>query len=428
MIEKVISLIKKPFVKNVAVLTTGMISAQAITMLVSPIITRLYGPGAYGIMGSFQAIMQIIIPVSALSMPIAIVLPKENKEVKGIIKLSFYITSFFTVLSLIIILIFRSDIVDIFQIQELSSYLILIPFVILFAGIAQIYNQWLIREKKFNISAKTKFGDKVIINSGKLFFGFISPSADILVFFAALTNGIHSLLIYILTQKNIIKEALKEKVSLKKIFSKYKDFPLFRAPEVFINAISGNLPVLLLTAFFGPASAGFFTIGRSVLGIPSQLIGKSIGDVFYPRISEGVNNKENSTNMIIKATLILGAIGIIPFGLIILFGPVLFDFVFGSSWIRAGEYARWMAIWSYVAFMNRPSVMALPVLNAQKFHLIYTILILVIRIIALFIGFTVFENDLIAIALFGIVGAILNVGLILITLIISKRFDDKNID
>lgn len=425
--QKLLSLIQKPFIKNVAVLTTGTISAQAITMLLSPIITRLYGPEAYGIMGSFQAVMQIFIPIAALSLPIAIVLPKDKKEVNGIIKLSFYVTTIFSFLVFLSIFFFKTKIIEFFQLQELSPFLFLIPLVILFAGISQIYKQWLIREKKFNISAKTNFADKLFINGGKLLFGFINPTASILVFFTALTNGIHTLFIYILTKRNIIKEAFSEKVSLKNIFRKYKDFPLFRAPEVFINAISGNLPVILLTSFFGASSAGFFTIGRSVLEMPSQLIGKSIGDVFYPRISEGVHNKENSTDMILKATLILAGIGIIPFGLIILFGPQLFSFVFGYSWMRAGEYARWMAIWTFFTFINKPSVMALPVLRAQKFQLFYTVLILIVRIIALFIGFVIFENDLVAIALFGLVGAILNIGLILITLIISKRFDNNNI-
>ena len=426
--QKILSLIKKPFFKNVAMLTTGTVSAQIITMLLSPLITRLYGPEAYGIMGSFQAVMQILVPISALSLPIAIVLPKTNKEVKGIIQASFCVTSIFSLLSLLVIIFFSTQLVDLFQLQELSSYLILVPFVILFGGISQIYNQWLIREQRFDISAKTNVGDKLIVNFGKLFFGLIHPSAGILVVFTSLTNGLHSFLIYIFTKKNLIKDAFSERITFKNIISKYRDFPLFRAPEVFINAISGNLPVLLLTSFFGPAAAGFYTIGRSVLGIPTQLIGKSIGDVFYPRISKGVHNKENSTHMIIKATLLLGAIGIIPFGIIILFGPQLFSFVFGSDWIRAGEYVRWMAVWSFVAFMNRPSVMALPVLRAQKFHLLYTILMLIMRVVALFIGFVIFENDLIAIALFGIIGALLNIGLILITLVISRRFDKKNLD
>lgn len=51
--DRLLSLISKPFVKNVVVLTTGRISGQLLTILFSPIITRIYGPYAYGIMGSF---------------------------------------------------------------------------------------------------------------------------------------------------------------------------------------------------------------------------------------------------------------------------------------------------------------------------------------------------------------------------------------
>ena len=131
--------------------------------------------------------------------------------------------------------------------------------------------------------------------------------------------------------------------------------------------------------------------------------------------------------MIRKSTLILGAIGIIPFGLVIAFGPWLFSFVFGDDWVTAGEYARWIALWSYFGFMNRPSVRSLPVLSAQQFHLYYTILMLVSRMLVLFIGFQVFNSDKIAIAFFGISGAILNIGLIIITTIISKKFDRTRI-
>lgn len=89
-----------------------------------------------------------------------------------------------------------------------------------------------------------------------------------------------------------------KQLSIKELAIKHKHFPIYRAPEVFINAVSQSLPVLMLTNFFGPVSAGFYSIGRSVLSMPSQLIGKSVGDVFYPRISEASNNGENVTNLI----------------------------------------------------------------------------------------------------------------------------------
>src|SRR5699024_1825873 len=188
----------------------------------------------------------------------------------------------------------------------------------------------------------------------------------------------------------------------------------------FLNAASNRLPVLMLTAFFGPASAGFYSIGRTVLRLPTQLIGKSVGDVFYPRIAEAYNNKENIVNLIKRATLALAGVGIIPYGIIILFGPQLFSLVFGNDWVIAGEYARWLALWSFFGFINRPSVRSLAVLSAQKFHLLYTIGMLITRIIVLITGYYIFSSDTIAVALFGVSGAILNIGLIIFTLKISK--------
>ena len=202
---------------------------------------------------------------------------------------------------------------------------------------------------------------------------------------------------------------------------KHKDFPIYRGPEVFLFSISSNIPVLMLSAFFGPASAGFYAIGRTVLRVPSRLIGEAVGNVFYPRIAEASNKGENLTQLIKRATFVLGVVGIIPYGLIILFGPFLFGLVFGSDWSVAGEYARWIALGSFFLFMNRPSVRALPVLKAQRFHLFYTIITLVIRTCALAIGFFVFKSDFIAVALFGLSDAIINIFLISITLRISQK-------
>src|SRR5699024_1580131 len=110
-----------------------------------------------------------------------------------------------------------------------------------------------------------------------------------------------------------------KKISLNYLARKYKDFPLYRANQEFINSISQRLPDLLLAIYFGPASVGFYTIGKSVLGMPSQLIGKSVGDVFYPHVSEAVNKGENPTYLIKRATLLLSIIGIVPFGLVVAF-------------------------------------------------------------------------------------------------------------
>jgi len=415
---------KKPFVRDVIILASGTASAQAVTMALSPIITRLYGPEAFGLMGAFMAIVSIVAPIAALTYPIAIVLPKRDQEAKGLIRLSLIITAILSMISLIILVLFNKQIIVLFNLKEIATYLYLIPLVIIFAGVMQVAEQWLIRTKQFSINARVTFLHSLIINGSKVGIGFINPVAAVLVVLSALGNGLRAAMMIMFAKRSSYQmdiELKEERKSLKVLAKEHYDFPLYRAPEVFINAISQGLPVLMLTAFFGPASAGFYTIGRSVLSIPSSLIGKSVGDVFYPRIAKAANKKEDVTALIKMATLSLAGIGILPFGLVILFGPHLFSLVFGADWVIAGEYARWIALWSFFGFMNRPSVRALPVLYAQKFQLNYTIIMLVTRLGVLAIGYYVFSSDLVAIALFGISGAILNFGLITITLKISRQ-------
>src|SRR5699024_8009724 len=91
--NRLIKFSKKPFVRNVIILASGTAAAQIIAMALSPIITRLYGPEAYGLMGTFMAIVSIVAPIAALTYPIAIVLPKSDQDAKGIIRLSILITT-----------------------------------------------------------------------------------------------------------------------------------------------------------------------------------------------------------------------------------------------------------------------------------------------------------------------------------------------
>ncbi|WP_368503158.1 lipopolysaccharide biosynthesis protein [Alkalihalophilus sp. As8PL] len=429
--HKLNTLRKKPFVRNVFIMASGTAAAQVIAMVLSPIITRLYGPEAFGLLGVFTAVIAIITPIAALTYPIAIVLPKSDNDAKGIVRLSLYISTTISMVVAIILIFFNETIVDVFNIEAIAPFMLLIPLVILFSGFLQVTEQWLIRKNQFRITARVTVLQSLILNGSKVGIGFFHPVAAVLIVLTVFGQLLKSFMMIIgVKRANAIKEqglvSEHASLSIKGLAKKYKDFPIYRAPEVFLNAISQGLPILMLTSFFGPASAGFYSIGKTVLGMPSQLIGKSVGDVFYPRISEAANNGENLTKLITKATLALGAVGIIPYGIVIIFGPSLFGFVFGSEWVTAGEYARWIALWSLFGFMNRPSVRALPVLSAQAFHLRFTILMLVVRFLMLAIGYWVFESDVVAIALFGFSGATLNIILILLTLNRSRRFDASN--
>lgn len=430
MVGRIIGIIRKPFVRNVVIMVSGTAVAQIIAMLSVPLITRIYGPGAYGMMGVFTAIITIVSPIAALTFPMAIVLPKKDEEAKGLVRLSLYFSLLMAIIVSIILLLFQNQIVNLLKIKVVASFLFLVPIVMVLSSLFQVFEQWLIRIHQFKVNANVAFLQSLILNGSKIGFGIIYPVASVLIVITSLGDGVKAIIMMLFLKKTEFKpyNFTKEVLILKNVMKKYIDFPLFRAPQTLINSISESIPILMLTTFYGPFSVGFFSIGRTVLNMPTQLISKSVGNVFYPRISEAANNQENLSLLIKKATIGLIGVGIIPFGSIILFGPWVFSLVFGEDWIMAGEYARWISLWSFSTFILQPCVRTLPVINAQAFHLKYTVISLTVRFISLAVGYYIFSNDLVSVALFGASSGLMNIILMVITLrIIQHNGYNKNI-
>ncbi|WP_417880919.1 lipopolysaccharide biosynthesis protein [Vibrio sp.] len=422
-------LFSNKFIRNVVIVASGAAGAQLITMLFMPLITRLYGAETFGLLGVFTAVLAVISPVAALAYPIAIVLPKGDDDARSIAKLSLLIASVVSIITFIVIFLTKEQLIILFNLQAISSYLLLLPIALFFAATQQIMQQWLIRKKQFKVTSRVAVSQSLIINSLKAAGGAFNPIGAILILAATLGNALYTVQLWFGSQKwsvetDRINHANSAKSDLKKLAYKYKDFPLYRAPQQFINALSQSLPVLLLASLFGPASAGFYTLGKTALGVPSALIGKSVGDVFYPHITEAAHNRENLFNLIRKATIMLAAAGFVPFGIIIIFGPDLFSFVFGTEWVVAGDYARWLSVWLFFMFLNPPSNMAIPILDIQRLYLFFTLFSISLRAAALVTGYYLYESDVISLAFFCTTSAFINILIIAIVLLKSYRFDN----
>lgn len=418
------------FARNVAVVASGTAGAQAITIAFAPLITRIYGPEAFGLLGTFMAIVAVAVPAAALAYPIAIVLPRDDRDALGLARLSAILSFGIAVLAAALVALGGDWLTATLGAESVAGYMFLIPVAMLFAAWMQIAQQWLIRKKEFGVVARSAVAHSLILNSAKSGIGWLHPVGAVLIVLATLGHALHAALLFIGARRRY-QAATPEvaegpRTPLKELAHRHRDFPLYRAPQQFINAASQSLPVLMLAAFFGPAAAGFYTLGRMVMGMPATLIGKAVGDVFYPRITEASHRGEHLTSLILKATLVLSGVGFLPFAAVVAFGPWLFGLVFGSDWVHAGEYARWLSLWLFFMFLNRPAIMALPVLQAQRFHLIFTVFTITIRALALAGGYYLFHSDLAAVALFGISGALLNIALVVIVLFLARRYDQKN--
>ena len=69
----------KGFIKNIILLVSGTLLAQSVSIISSPILTRIYSPEAFGELGVFTSITSIFSVFMCLRYELALVIPKEKE-------------------------------------------------------------------------------------------------------------------------------------------------------------------------------------------------------------------------------------------------------------------------------------------------------------------------------------------------------------
>lgn len=403
MINKLRQISQNKFVRNVAIVATGTAGAQAITMAFAPLITRLYGPEAFGMLGTFIAILSMIIPIAALTYPVAIVLPKSDADAKNITKLSANLSLVISAITAIVLLIAGDWIAQTLNLETIASFLLLMPVAMLFSGYQQIFTQWLIRKTLFKTTARVAIIQAFIINTAKTGGGWFHPVGVVLIVIATIGYAFHAMLLWLGIRNTKTAHSSNDQPTgtIWELAKRYKDFPLYRTPQVFLNAISQGIPVIMLASYFGNSTAGFLALTKSVLAAPAGLIGNSVGNVFYPKAVELYENRTNLKDFLLKTSASLLFIGTVIFLPIITFGPWIFSLIFGSEWEYAGIFARWISLWMIFSLTARPIISVIPIANLQKNFLYLESIFLPVQIGALYTGF-IFNLAVVSVALYSI--------------------------
>lgn len=421
--NQILNLQKSRFVRDVALVAGGTAGAQLISAGFAPLLTRQYGPAAYGVLGAFLAIVAIMTNVAGMTYPIAIVLPENDRKARMLALLAVAIATLLALLIAIVVWRLGPQVEAWIAMPGVAGLILLLPLTVLLTTMLSVSRQWLIRRGLFKVTAAAGVAQAFVANGVKAGIGFFAPSASALVAVGALAPALH-----ILFMSSGLRDLVKPRdrahpspnriAGLRQVAWEYRDFPLYRAPQHLLNSFGFAVPTLLLASTYGASEAGFYAITQTVMGLPSVLIGKAVGDVFYPRVTESVRKGKPAHLEIGKATIALFLIGLLPFGFIVLAGPELFSFVFGAEWQQAGHYARWLAPFFLLNLANKPSVAAIAPLGLQPQLLGYEVVATTLKCAGFLVGFYWIRDDIASVALFSGAGALAYVALI--AFVVSK--------
>ena len=415
-IQSVISRLKTShFVRDVAMVGGGIAAGQAIAMVFMPFLTRLYSPEDFGIAAAFAAVISIITPIATMGYANAIVMPDSDEDAAAIIRLSVLLSFFITAIAFIAVYFGNVYLARWTGMESAPYMLYLIPLTLLAGAFLSVADQSAIRVGLFKAKARAYVESKFVTDISKLVGGMWAPSSMLLILLTIagqLTNFMMQMLrvprIGVLNVRDWFGT-----VGIRNAAISQRDFAIYRMPQSMLNAASVGLPTILLASLFSASAAGQYSLAVLVLGAPAMLLGQAVGEVFYPKITRAITSKSpEAYQFLLKVTVILLVVGIVPFGTVFVFGDYLFSLVFGTEWALAGSYSQWLSIWLLTSLVSGASTAALPALRLQRFLLIREIFAVIFRAAALYIGFYVFESDMVAIALFSFVGVLLSLSIV----------------
>jgi len=424
-------MIKNSFIRSVFILASGTALAQIINLAFIPIITRQYGPEAYGMMGSFMSVVNILIPLSALSYPIAVVLPQQRMMAATLVRLSLYLGVMVAATSLIMFFFVRLLFPEVINTEKFPLWFwMLIPMMLLILPFQQSGQQWLIRTRSYKQIAQISVVQAGILNTLRVCGGLLVPLPITLVLITAVGYLLQALQLFLRSLRTglVFNSRWFCARVIKLAASRYYDFPLYRTPQVLVNSLSQSLPIFIIAWYFGAAEAGFYTLAQTILGAPVTLLSSAISNVYYPKVNEKVTSNEMIFPFVSKSTLLMLSASFLIYIIVIFCGPWLFSLIFGGKWHMAGEYGRWMAIYCVFWLGARPAIDSIPSLKIQHLFLVYELTSLILKCTALFAGVYFIRTSLGSMALFSIVNALAYFSLIAMVLIIAKKLDLKKME
>lgn len=340
---------------RVILLMTGTTIAQGLTILLAPLLTRLYAPTDYGAFASYSAIVGTLSIVVTGRYELAIMLPRDDEDAVNVGVLALLIALGVSVSSLVVIWLAKGVIISILELSSVGAWIYLIPVAVFLAGGYQCLSYWCSRKEQFGA-----------LSAARVIYASVSSLCSIALGFGGC--GVAGLIVGgvlgqcaatgLLGCKAVVGNLDKARsIATDRMGANaraYSSFPTVNSLHALVDVLQSTTVIFLLSTCYSSTVLGWYALTMRVLKTPFAIIGTAVSQVFYQRASDTFN-KGGDLEPLLKRTMTRLAIIALPLFLVIaLLSPIVFALFFGNAWRQAGVYARLLCPWIFFSFIISP--------------------------------------------------------------------------
>jgi len=394
--------------RNMILVGGGTALGQGALVVASPILTRLFDPEAFGLLSVYGAVLAVLVSVASLRYDFAIPIANDAAEAVHLFMISVVLAVVASALLGIVVVGWGPDLAVFLGATAFRAFLWVLPVGLMVLAIGQALASWAVFHRSFpalgrwrSVQGLAQAICQVVL--GLLRFG---PLGLILGDLVGRLFGMQRLL------RSLAVDVRGTQISAATLrgYAKARwGFARVMTTASLLNALTTQIPFLLIPAAFGLQSSGQYFLAYRMLVLPSSLVSSAFNQVFFGEASFRRSDPQELHDLAYNGAVSLLIFAVPSYLIVAVGGGALIEFAFGHEWQEAGAYAQIIApsliLWS----VTHPISSLLLIGRRERESLAFTAAELCIRTGALLLG-VVAQSLVVGVASLSIVSILLGVG------------------
>ena len=335
------------FSRNVSVMLLGTVLGQAMSVLLSPALTRVFSPTEFGVLSVYMSSLNIIVVLSAMRYEIAIATARTASDAINLVALSTVVLGITTTIVAVASLVTPVPVLERFGLQTLANFRLLLPVGFVLFGFYYILLFFVTWAQQFNVIARTRISQ-----------GFTGPLMQIVLGLLGLGStglaigfiiGQSSGMFLMLNETLIKRAALLREISPRRMLHAawlHRGFPLIASwAGVIDQAGAGQLIYILLTAYYPGPVTGFMFLAERLAARPLAMVSTSMLTVFTAELRRAIHDDPKLMGrrfmQVTSRQLMVGVAWVV---IIDSAAALTFPIVFGQNWADAVPFLVVMSV------------------------------------------------------------------------------------
>ncbi|MBI1944978.1 MAG: lipopolysaccharide biosynthesis protein [Deltaproteobacteria bacterium] len=335
------------FTKNIAQLVGGNAASQVVVFGATPLLTRLFSPEDFGVYAVFSGSNAVLAALFTLKYDLAILLPKEDVEARGITRLMLYVAATLAGAVALGLVAWGAAL----HALPPWQYLFL-PASGLLAALVAAFQQWSARAADYRRYSKSLLVAALVMATTSCALGVALPvTAAGLPLGFVLGQAAAVAYLWLAVRPRLVAPHVED---LRGVAGDYRRFPLFVLPSALLALLATSVPPWLVERMFSLHDAGQYALAARMLITPSALVGFAIAEAFRAELMARLHRREAVTRWVLATLGKSVVVATIALAALAAVAPYAFGLVFGEAFRPAGELLLLLAPAALAQFVLLP--------------------------------------------------------------------------